>query len=111
MADTKNNLLKRDMMNLKQLSMEEGKNRVITQLGEEEFPILNICDVMDWIYVTFGKEAWSMSWEWECKKVKEFCDNFGVYLYEKPRDSFFKWEGIEEAEKGGYKGVILSDLS
>ena len=98
-------------MNLKQLSMEEGKSRVITQLGEEEFPILNICDVMDWIYVTFGKEAWSMSWEWECKKVKEFCHNFGVYLYEKPRDSFFKWEGIEEAEKGGYKGVILSDLS
>ena len=99
------------MMNLKQLSMEEGKNRVITQLGEEEFPILNICDVMDWIYVTFGKEAWSMSWEWESEKVKEFCNNFGVYLYEKPRDSFFKWEGIEEAEKGGYKGVILSDLS
>ena len=98
-------------MNLKQLSMEEGKSRVITQLGEEEFPILNICDVMDWIYLSFGKEAWSMSWEWECEKVREFCQNFGVYLYEKPRDSFFKWEGIQEAEKCGYKGVILSDLS
>ena len=99
------------MLNLKQLDMIDGRNRVITQLEKEEFPILNICDVMDWIYVTFGKEAWSMSWEWESEKVKEFCDNFGVYLYEKPRASFFKWEGIEEAEKGGYKGVILSDLS
>ncbi len=99
------------MMNLKQLSMEEGKRRVITQLGEEEFPILNICDVMDWIYLTFDKEAWSMSWEWECQKVREFCQNFGVYLYEKPREDFFKWEAVEEAEKGGYKGVILSDLS
>ncbi len=99
------------MLNLKQLDMIAGRNRVITQLAEEEFPILNICDVMDWIYTTFDKEAWSMSWEWETEKVKEFCQNFGVYLYEKPRDRFFKWEGIEEAEKGGYKGVILSDLS
>jgi len=99
------------MMNLKQLDMIDGRNRVITQLEGEEFPILNICDVMDWIYTTFGKEAWSQSWEWESEKVKEFCNNFEVYLYERPRSSFFKWEGIEEAEKGGYKGVILSDLS
>lgn len=99
------------MMNLKQLDMIEGRNRVIKQLGEEEFPILNICDVMDWIYTTFDKEAWSMSWEWETEKVKEFCHNFEVYLYEKPREAFFKWEGIEEAERGGWKGVILSDLS
>jgi hypothetical protein len=34
-----------------------------------------------------------------------------VYLYEKPRESFFKWEGIEEAENGRYRGVIFSDLS
>ena len=61
------------MMNLKQLDMIDGRNRVITQLEKEEFPILNICDVMDWIYTTFDREAWSMSWEWESEKVKEFC--------------------------------------
>ncbi len=98
-------------MNLKQLSMEEGKSRVITQLAEEEFPILNICDVMDWIYLTFGKEAWSMSWEEESKYLKQFCDNFQLYLYEKPNEEFFEWEGAEEARLGGYRGVILSNLS
>lgn len=87
-----------------------GRDRVIVEL-EKEFPMLNICDVMDWIYFTFDKEAWSMSYDWETKKVKEFCRNFGVYLYEKPKENFFKWEAIEESEKGGYKGVILSSLS
>ena len=52
-----------------------------------------------------------MSYEWETQKLKEFCRNFNVYLYEKPRESFFKWEGIEEAEKGGFRGVLFSDLS
>lgn len=95
------------MMNEEQIS---GRNRTITEL-EKGFPILNICDVMDWIYTTFDKEAWSMSYEWECQKLKEFCENFDVYLYEMPREKFFKWEGIQLAEEGGYKGVILSDLS
>lgn len=91
---------------------EAGRNRTIAEL-ENEFPMLNICDVMDWIYWTFAPnvEQWEMSYEWECQKVREFCDNFQVYLYEKPRESFYEWEGIEEAQKGGYRGVILSDLS
>lgn len=97
------------MMNEEQIS---ERNRTITEL-EKEFPILNICDVMDWIYSTFapGKQGWEMDYEWECEKLKEFCENFGVYLYEMPREKFFEWEGIQLAEEGGYKGVILSDLS
>jgi hypothetical protein len=93
-------------------TMLDGRNRTITEL-EMDFPMLNICDVMDWIYSTFapGKESWEMSYEWETQKLMEFCRNFNVYLYEKPRESFFKWEGIEEAEKGGFTGVIFSDLS
>jgi len=87
-----------------------GRFRTINEL-EKGFPILNICDVMDWIYTTFGKEAYSQSWDWESKRLKEFCENFEVYLYEMPREKFFKWEGIQLAEEGGYKGVILSDLS
>ena len=93
-------------------TMLDGRNRTIAEL-EKDFPMLNICDVMDWIYSTFapGKESWEMSYEWETKKLKEFCRNFNVYLYEKPRESFFKWEGIEKAKSMGYKGVILSSLS
>ena len=33
-------------------TMLEGRNRTIAEL-ENEFPMLNICDVMDWIYFTF----------------------------------------------------------
>jgi hypothetical protein len=93
-------------------TMLDGRNRTIAEL-EKDFPMLNICDVMDWIMYTFapGKQSWEMDYEWECQKIKEFCANFQVYLYEKPRESFFKWEGIEEAEKVGYRGVIFSDLS
>jgi hypothetical protein len=89
---------------------QTGRDRVIEEL-EKPFPILNICDVMDWIYDTFEADYFSQSWEWECEKVKQFCENFNVMLYEQPRESFFEWEGIEQAKKGGYKGVILSDLS
>lgn len=91
----------------------EGRSRVIQALEKEEFHILNICDVMDWIYSTFRPEGqrWDMSWEEECKYINEFSKNFELYLYEKPREAFFEWEGIEEARKGGYRGVILSDLS
>jgi len=45
----------------------EGRVRVIEQLEKEEFHILNICDVMDWIYSTFrpNGQRWDMSWETE----------------------------------------------
>lgn len=93
-------------------SMLDGRNRTIAEL-ENDFPMLNICDVMDWIYSTFapGKESWEMSYEWETQKLKEFCRNFNVYLYEKPKEDFFEWEGIEKAKGMGFKGVILSSLS
>jgi hypothetical protein len=91
----------------------EGRVRVIEQLEKEEFHILNICDVMDWIYSTFrpNGQRWDMSWEEESKYLKQFCDNFQLYLYEKPNEEFFEWEGAEEARLGGYRGVILSNLS
>ena len=91
----------------------EGRVRVIEQLEKEEFHILNICDVMDWIYSTFrpNVQRWDMSWEEESKYLKQFCDNFQLYLYEKPNEEFFEWEGAEEARLGGWRGVILSNLS
>ncbi len=91
--------------------MLEGRDRVIKQLEKEEFQIFNICDVMDWIYTTFNTNYMESTYEWECQKLKEFCDNFNLHLYEKPREYFFKWEGVEEGESMGKRGVILSDLS
>ena len=94
-------------------SMEQGRNKVIDQINSGKFERYNICDVMDWIYTTFapGKEAWEMSYEWECEKVKQFCENFNLHLYEKPREDFFPHEGAIEAMVKNKKGVILSDLS
>jgi len=95
---------------ISQAELQAGRDRVIEEL-EKPFPILNICDVMDWIYFTFNKEAYSESYEWETQKLKEFSQNFGVFLYEKPREDYFPQLGVLEAEERGYRGVILSDLS
>jgi ASC-1-like (ASCH) protein len=92
-------------------SMEQGRNKVIDQINSDKFERYNICDVMDWIYLTFNKEPLSQTWEWECKKVMEFCENFNLHLYEKPREDFFPHEGAIEAMVKNKKGVILSDLS
>ena len=92
------------------LEVYRGFDRTIKEL-EKPFPIINICDVMDWIYFTFSQPLYSMGYDWETEKLKEFCNNFGLYLYEKPREDFFEWEGVEEAEEAGRKGVILSNLS
>lgn len=93
--------------------MMRGRNIVIDQINTGEFQIYNICNVMDWIYTTFapGKKSWEMSYGWETERLMEFISNFNLYLYERPREEFFEWEGIEEAQKAGKRGVILSDLS
>lgn len=90
--------------------MSTAAERITNQLSNE-FAVLNICDVMDVIYDEAGMEYWETTYEWECERVNEFCNRNNVYLYERPRSSFFKWEGIELAQQDGYKGVILSDLS
>lgn len=91
--------------------MLAGRNKVIDQINTGDFEIYNICNVMDWIYTTFNTTWADTSYEWECEKLKEFCNNFGLYLYERPREDFFEWEGVEAAQKAGKRGVILSDLS
>ena len=88
----------------------EGRNRVVSEL-ENEFSVLNICDVSDWFKVTLGIDMLYMDWAEESKHIKKFCENFQLYLYEVPGDRFYEWEGIEMAKSKGYKGVILSSLS
>ena len=88
----------------------EGRNRVVSEL-ENEFAVLNICDVSDWFKVTMGIDMMFMDWAEESKHIQKFCENFQLYLYEMPGDTFYEWEGIEMAKSKGYKGVILSSLS
>lgn len=91
--------------------MMEARQRVISLIESGKFQVYNICDVMDWIYSTFGVKPLQMDYGWETDRLIEFCNNFDLYLYEKPREEFFEWEGIQQAQRAGRRGVILSDLS
>jgi len=75
-----------------------------------EIKEISICEVMDIICPNFEDQI-QMSWEDECKAVLEFCEKHNYMLYEQIREKFFKWEGYELAVKGGYSGVVYSDLS
>lgn len=85
--------------------------KVTEELGRDGFKVLNICHVWDWMEVNLGIKLMELDWEGECKHIQKFCDNFELYLYEVPGDRFYEWEGIEIAQKKGFKGVILSSLS
>jgi len=88
-----------------------GRNRTNYRVGKPVSDSEHLwCDGLRYTLPLIRKHG-VCSYEWECQKLKEFCNNFDVYLYEMPREKFFKWEGIQLAEEGGYKGVILSDLS
>lgn len=78
---------------------------------EQEFAVFSICDIWDYYEVFQGKKSYDFTWEEECKLIIDFCETYQLYLYEKPRESFFQYEGIYYAKEHGYKGVILSDLS
>ena len=87
-----------------------GRNKVIAEL-ENEFPVLNICDVHDWIKVTLGIDLFELDWIGQSEQVLRFCENFRLYLYEVSGDEFNEYAGIEKAKSLGYKGVVLSSLS
>ena len=88
----------------------EGRDRVIAEL-QSEFPVLNICDVHDWMKATLGIDTLYMDWAEQSKQIMTFCENFRLYLYEVPGEDFSEFVGIEEAKSLGFKGVVLSSLS
>ena len=88
----------------------EGRDRIIAEL-ESDFPVLNICDVHDWMKATLGIDTLYMDWAEQSKQIMTFCENFRLYLYEVPGEDFNEFVGIEEAKSLGFKGVVLSSLS
>ncbi len=75
-----------------------------------EIKEMSICEVMDILYPNFQDQI-QLSWEEECDVVLNFCKQHNYMLYERGREQFFKREGYELAVKGGYSGVVYSDLS
>lgn len=75
-----------------------------------EIKEISICEVMDIIFPNFEDQI-KLSWSDECEVVLDFCEKNNYMLYERVREEFFKYEGYELAVKGGYNGVVYSDLS
>jgi hypothetical protein len=81
--------------------------------NEVEISRIGICTVIEKIY---GKDCWGetlhkISYDDQCDAVEKYAKERNLYLYERPNEVYYEWEGIEEATKGGYSGVIFSNLS
>lgn len=72
------------------------------QIGE--FTLYGVIEVMsdDWMDKTYQENG---------KDVMEFCRENNALYYARPRESFFKFEAIDLAEKEGKKIIVLEDMS
>lgn len=52
-----------------------------------------------------------MNWKEESKLVIDWCEENNYHYYAAPKEDFFAWEGIQEAEDKGCVGVVLENLS
>ena len=69
-----------------------------------------ICEVFEEI---FSKDYWEspLSYGEETKIILEYCNKNNFYLYEKPKEDYFPYEGFKYALDNGFDGVIYSNLS
>lgn len=87
----------------------EACNRVKlkeSDIANGEFVTFSICDVTDRLGLDY-----LTPYDKQCEMIEDWCSSWNVMLYERPRESFFKSEGIEMAKDGHYSGVLYSDLS
>lgn len=95
---------------ISEYNMRQAINRVIEaerDIVEGEFVTVSICDLVDRLGYDYTKH----SYKEECEMVDQWCSEWNVMLYERPREDFFKSEGVRLAQEGGFKGVVYSDLS
>lgn len=85
--------------------------KVRSLLLRSGFKQISICDLSDYIEVCKDINLLDLSWEEEAKVIVDFCKEHNLYLYEKPKEDYFEWEGISHAIENGYNGVVLSNLS
>lgn len=56
-------------------------------------------------------ELMMMSYQDETAYVSSWCRANNYHYYGRPKDEFFEWEGVKEAEEKGCLGVVLENLS
>jgi hypothetical protein len=57
------------------------------------------------------EDTLKMSFEEESKLIRDWCEENNFHYYAAPKENFFKWKGIQEAEQLGKVGVVLENLS
>ena len=77
------------------------------ELPNKEFQSISICTLLDHL----GYDYRIHSYEDETKMVLNWCMMNNFYLYERSREDFSEFEGIDIAQKTRYAGVVFSDLS
>jgi hypothetical protein len=43
--------------------------------------------------------------------IRDWCEENNFHYYAAPKENFFRWKGIQEAEELGKVGVVLENLS
>lgn len=76
-----------------------------------EIKELGIVELLNDVLKVSHEDQMMMSWDEETDLVLSWANENDYYVYSRPKDEFFRWEGIELAEAGGYKGVIFENLS
>lgn len=81
---------------------KEGQEIAIETIG--------ICTLFDNLGYT-TEQLLKMSYDDECKIVMDWCKENNFHYYGRPREDYFKHEGVKEAIHSGKVGVVLEDLS
>jgi hypothetical protein len=74
---------------------------------------IGMCTLLENIFPGFWDNQLylQMTYDQQCEAVAEWCQANNYFLYERAKESFFEYEGIQMANAGGYAGVVFSNLS
>jgi hypothetical protein len=85
----------------------EELDHVESRINRGNFVEVNILDLLDGL----GYDSLKHDYYAQTKMVLDWCEKFDIFFYEKPADSFSKWEASELAHFHGKKGFVYSSLS
>lgn len=73
-----------------------------------DIKVTGVCTVLE---NKLGKDWWKANYEEHSKIVQEYLKENDAHYYAKPKEDFFLWEAVEEAEALGKKEVVVEDMS
>ena len=80
-------------------------------IEKKEIKVLGICELLENV-LGLDRDYWMhLTWDVECKLVNDWAKKNNYYVYSECKEDFFEWEAIDLAEKGGFDGVVMENLS